>query len=412
MSEIRILSPEDFDALVHIFVNAYPGLKIEDRARFKERVLKLHQEEPTANFYGLFRNGQLLGIMCLYGFQMNFLNVHIPAGGVGQVAVHLAHKKEHVCKEMILYFLRRCRKRATPFAALYPFRPDFYRQMGFGYGTKMNRYRVKPIHLPKGPSKAHVRYLTNDDREALRDCYQRVAVRTHGMMDKGERELRGIFDRAAHRIVGCIQEGLVRGYLVFSFEHGQDFITNDILVKEFIVETPEASSELLTFLQSQADQIQRITFETQDEDFHHLLLDPRNDSGRLFSSVYHETNAQGVGLMYRVIDIAGMFDLLAERDFGGQTCILKLTIEDSFLPENAGSILLRFKEGFVRRLEDGEPDVEVGLDIAEFSSLLAGTVSFRSLYRYGLVDISDLAYVDTINHIFAVQQKPMCTTQF
>ena len=144
----------------------------------------------------------------------------------------------------------------------------------------------------------------------------------------------------------------------------------------------------------------------------HLLLDPRNASASLFESIHHESNLQGLGLMYRVIDTSGIFNLLQERDFGGQTCKLRLTIKDSFLPENAGDTFLCFDGGRLRLVEDGDADVQVRLDVAEFSSLLVGTVNFRSLYKYGLADISDPGYVGVVDRIFAVQDKPICTTPF
>jgi predicted acetyltransferase len=177
----------------------------------------------------------------------------------------------------------------------------------------------------------------------------------------------------------------------------------------------------MNFLHTQADQIRHVFINTQDEYFHHLLLDPRNGTDRLIPDVYHETNAQGLGLMYRVVDVPRIFDLLSGRDFGTpefgtQTCTVMLTIGDSFLPENAGSILLRFERGHVQRLDSvlhhAAYDAEVRLNIADFSSLLAGTVNFWTLYRYGLADISDGSYVETINRLFAVEQKPMCTTGF
>jgi hypothetical protein len=149
-----------------------------------------------------------------------------------------------------------------------------------------------------------------------------------------------------------------------------------------------------------------------DEDFHHLLLDPRDGSGKLIPSVYHQSNTQGVGLMYRVIDVPGIFDLLTEHNFGGQTCTLKLTIDDSFLPENAGATLLVFEGGHVQRLESGDHDVEVRMTIEDFSSLLAGTVSFLSLYHYGLAKVSDIDYVEAVDRLFAVVHKPMCMTHF
>jgi predicted acetyltransferase len=415
MIETRPLSPKDFDAAARIFGDAYPGIKIaseEERKRFSERALKLHEEEPTAHFHGLFRDGELQGMMCFYDFSANFLQARILVGGIGQVAVALPHKKEHVAKEMMRYYLRYYRDRAAPLTALYPFRPDFYRKMGFGYGTKMNQYRVKPSALPKGPSKANARYLTESDRAGLVACYQRFVDRTHGMMAKSESEIRRIFANPQHRLVGYEKDGVIQGYLLFTFETGKTFILNDIQVKELVYENVEALSELMTFLHSQADQIRHVIINTQDEYFHYLLLDPRNDSQRLIPDVYHESNAQGVGLMYRVIDVPGTFDLLHEHDFGGQTCTLELDIIDSFLPENAGCTLLRFEGGRVQRLEAGEHDLSLRLDIAEFSSLLVGSVDFRSLYRYGLAEVSDPAYVATVNRIFAVEQKPICTTSF
>jgi predicted acetyltransferase len=192
-------------------------------------------------------------------------------------------------------------------------------------------------------------------------------------------------------------------------------------VKEFIYESQEALSELMTFLHTQADQIRHVLINTQDEYFHHLLLDPRNGTDRLIPDVYHETNAQGLGLMYRVVDVPRILDLLSERDFGtpalgARTCTLRLTIDDSFLPENAGSISLHSRGGYVQRQYGGMPDAaydaEIRLDIADFSSLLAGTVDFWSLYRYGLAEISDESYVETVNRLFAVEQKPICTTSF
>jgi predicted acetyltransferase len=415
MDEIRALTGADLEVAARIFADAYPGFKIvsqEERDRFQDRLDQVQRDDPLATYYGLFRDGALLGIMCCYDFRMNFLQSWIPAGGVGQLAVDLVHKKEHVARDMMRYFLRHYRERGFPLVALYPFRPDFYRSMGFGYGTKMSEYRLRPSALPQGPSKHHVRLLAEEDKAALAGCYARVASRTHGMMAKTELELRRIFARPQHRLAGCELDGELRAYLVFTFEAGEDFITNDLHIQELIYETPEALSEMLTFLHSQADQIRHVYWRTQDEDLHHLFLDPRNGSGRLIPDVHHETNAQGLGLMYRVVDVAGMLDRLAEHDFGGQTCTLKLAVADSFLPENAGSTLLRFDAGQVQRLQEGPAEVEVGLSIKDLSSLLVGTVRFQSLYRYGLARISDQRYVETIGRLFAVGQKPVCTTSF
>jgi predicted acetyltransferase len=91
---------------------------------------------------------------------------------------------------------------------------------------------------------------------------------------------------------------------------------------------------------------------------------------------------------------------------------LRLNVADSFLPENSGSILLQVEGGHVRLLDQGTVDVQVALAIEDLSSLLAGTVDFRSLFCYGLAHLSDKTNFDTINRLFAVTQKPICMTSF
>ena len=415
MNEIKILSIQDLRAFVAINANTYSGwfgASQEEQERTKERLVEIQQQAPSVTFYGFFREGKLLGGMRFHDFCMNFLGVEIPAGGVGAVAVDLLHKKEHVCKEMIEYFLRHYREQGVTLTLLYPFRPDFYKKMGFGYGSKMNQYRFKPSALPKGPSKSHVRYLGPSDEQALTDCYNRFLSKTHGLIYKTERRVTRMLKSAELRVLGYEQNGQVQGYLSFTFAKGENALLNDIQVRELVYDNATALSELLTFLHTQADQVRHVIVETQDEYFHHLLLDPRNASASLFESIHHESNLQGVGLMYRVIDTPGIFNLLQERDFGGQTCKLKLTIEDSFMPENAGDTLLWFEDGRLRLMDDGDEDVRVRLDVAEFSSLLIGAVTFRSLFKYGLADISDPGYAGVVDKIFAVQDKPVCTTPF
>ncbi len=415
MSEIRPLVADEFGAFVDILVNAYPSWitpTAEEKDRLRGRLLRMHEEDPQRTAYGLFREGKLLGGMFLYDFVMNFRGVRVNAGGVGQVAVDLVHRKEHVAKELITYFIRHYRARGAPITMLYPFRPDFYWQMGFGYGTKMSQYRLRPAALPRGPSKAHVRALGEADVPALLEFYNRTMARTHGLIERREQDIRMQMSNVQHRFVGYQRDAQIQGYLLFTFEKGESFFINDIHVREFFYEDPEALAELLTFLHDQADQVRHIIFDTPDESFHFLPLDPRNGSYDMLPSIYHESNTQGLGLMYRVVDVPALFRLLRGHNFGGQTCQLKLIVTDSFLPENAGSMLLHFVDGRLYVPDYGSHDVELQIGIAGFSSLLAGAVNLRSLYRYGLVDVSDPARVDTLDAIFAVPEKPVCVTAF
>jgi len=415
VSKIRLLEEADYAAFVTLAANAYPAFKLaseEDHERIRQRFLT-RSAEPTNHFYGLFRDQRLIGGMILYDFTMRLLSVKAPVGGVGTIAVDLLHKKEKVAYELMQFFLRHYRARGATLATLYPFRPDFYRHMGFGAGTQMNQYRVQPSDLPRG-SKEQIVFLRTDQKELLRDCYNRVMERGHGLMEKSDIELSGLFNNVANRIVAYKPDERVLGYMVFSFKPSEqdNFLVNDLVVRELFYETKEALAGLFGFLHSQADQVRRVVFNTQDEDFYHALRDPRNGTGKLIPDIYHESNTQGVGIMYRVLDTPGIFMLLRDHKFGVEDCTIKLTIRDSFLPENDGSTILQFREGRPSVQTGGEYDIEIALDVAEFSSLLMGAVRFTSLYNYGLVEISDQSEVDTIDRLFRTERKPICTTPF
>lgn len=416
MDQMKKIPRKNFDDFIAIVINAYPGFKItseEERRKFRQRLLKLEKEEPTISTYGLYRGSKLLGGMRLYDFSMRLLSTTTTVGGVGLVAVDLLHKKEKVCKELIGHFLQHYRKKGACLTALYPFRPDFYKKMGFGYGTKINQYRIKPANLPRGDSKKHVCYLQEKDWKMLIDCHNRYAEKTHGMMKKSKFEL-SRFERQNAKVVGYKSRNKVLGYIAFTFKPNREdnFLLYDLHILEFIYENRAVFLELLTFLHTQADQVHHIIHSTQDDCFHHLPLDPRNDSDNLLMPLGHETNVQGVGIMYRVINIESIFRALKNHNFGNQNCKLKLSINDSFFKGNDGSHVIHFTDG-KPRLEKGDKyEVEICLDVSDFSSLIMGVISFKSLFDYGLAEISDTRYMNTINKIFATEEKPICTTLF
>jgi predicted acetyltransferase len=412
----RLASTADFAAMVAIGADAYPGTKVvteEDRLKLQQQ-LAARAEQPNNEFYGLFDEQQMLGGMQLHDFTINMFGTMIAAGGVGYVAVDLLHKKEAVAKELLTFFVRRCRERDQPLAMLYPFRPDFYKKMGFCYGTKISQYRVRPASLPRGPSKARVRRLAASDAPQLAACYNRFCAARHGLLARAEADVQASFGNAENKIIGFESNGRIEGYLSFSFKpnRSDSFLRNDIVIRELVYEHAEALAELLTFLNTQADQIDYIFFTLHDESFHHLLFDPRNGTDNPIAALYQESNTQGVGIMYRVVNLRALFERLADHDFGGQTCKLKFTIDDSFLPENGGELVVHFLNGRATVQEGGDHDIAIQLEIAELSSLLMGVVSFTALQRYSLATISDASAIGTVNRLFLAEEKPICMTLF
>ncbi len=308
MRTIREIREDELGELIRITVEAFPGMKVEsqaDRDRMRERLVKV-MNEPIVHFFGVFEGEDMVGAMRCYDFTMKLRETRTLVGGLGGVAVDLRHKKEHVAADMVRFYLDYYRQKDAALTALYPFRPDFYHRMGFGYGVKMNRYSFRPDALPTGGTNARIDYLTAKDRDDLAACYDRFLARTNGLIELPPHVLDALFEDTSGRIVGYRENGALRGYLVFRFESAPDtnWLLNNLQLRNLIYDDAAALLALLGFLRKQADQVGRIIYETQDETFHYVLNDPRDGSGNLLAGLWHQANTQGVGIMYRVIDTA------------------------------------------------------------------------------------------------------------
>ncbi len=416
MSDIRKLSDNEIERYLFLQDRAYSRFRIMsgDIGELKERALKAQVEDPRPTKYGFYRDGEMIGTMRLYDYLMNFGSKMIYVGGIGSVAVDLLHKKEKVCKEMISFALKKFRQNGQSFAVLYPFRTDFYRKMGFGFGTKMNRYKLRPSQLPKGESKKNIRLLTKDDIPGMLSFYRRYMKRFNGMFDRMEIDFKRIFDHKDNRVIGYLSEGEVRGYAVFQFagEYEANFISNNMNVTEFVYENSEALSQFMTFFNSQSDQIEWIVFNTQDEYFHHIFSNPADDSKNLLPSVYHQSNTSGVGIMYRAVNSKDVFEVLKYHNFGNQTCRVSFDIEDDFIPENNVKFTVEFIEGQPTVIEDDECDFGISMKVSDFSSMLMGSVTFERLYNYGFARISDDVFFNSADDLFKTRHKPICMTAF
>ncbi len=412
-SIIRPLSEAEHAEFLRLGFKSFPrkggfddSLIEKTLTKFEEKLSKGIQVTPQ----GLFRNGELLGGMYFRDFKLNFHDEIILLGGLGFVATDLLHKKEGVAREMVTYFLEHYDAKGAGIVSLYAFRLDFYRKMGFGFGTKTSQYRIRPSELPRR-NKSDLAFLEADDLSLMTECYNRYAKRNHGMLIHAEGWWLDLISKEKYT-VGYFQNGQLKGYCNFHYVEGENRPYGyNIKINHFIYENKEAFSHLIGFLASQIDQAEYIIFDTQDDDFHYMLNNPTN--GRAWEvGLHHQSNIQEVGICYRVINIARTFGFQKERNFGNANLVLKLNIEDSFYPQNQGSTIIQFEDGTPTVLDMfSEFDVEVSMNISEFSALIMGSIGFKKLYDFGFVDISDKIFIMRLDKLFHCA-KPICITKF
>ena len=414
--EIRPLPTEDIDRFLIIAANAFPVFGANS-AKEKKKLREMFEErnaDPRIAVWGAYRCDTLVGGMRLFDYTLNLRGCKVPCSGGGFLAVDLAHKKEHVARDFVRSWLDHSLKRNIPMAVLWPFRPDFYRKMGFGIGGTINQYRVEPANLPSHGRRELVRLLGKKDRPAILDCFSRYVDNTIGMIEETALGLDIMLDASVSwRCAGYEEGGKLRGYLIFDFEPAEPptFVHNNLKVHQLVYETPDALAGLMAFLHAQADQVARVIIPATDEYFHFLFNDARDGTHEEIL-MYHQCYTGGVGIMYRVLNLEELFRAPMSFRDGMPACTIRIKLEDSFLARHDAAVVVRIADGRAELTETGKADVEIGMTVDNFSSLLVGAVSFRALYDYSLAKISKPEMVNTVNRLFATDRQPVCETRF
>lgn len=412
MYRVDLVNDDKLLNLTDIFLNAYPGIKMKSDD-YKKALIERNKSE-FINFYGVYDLDKAVGAMRIHDFKMNLLNEMVKATGVGNIAVHLCNKKENVAKEIMKFFLYKAREEKASIALLYAFSPEFYKNMGFGFGTFMNQFKIHPKNIKALSKKDHIKVLNIENSKMLYEFYKEKVKNTNGLIEKTEDEIKSLLENTSNKVFGFVKDEKIMGYIISQFKIGREdsFLINDMIISEILFDGPDVFLEFASFLKSQNDQFRYVIINISDENLIYALKDPRDYSNDLLTSVYHKSSSRGMGIMYRVTDVEELFISLKDHDFNGENLNLKLNIVDTFIEENNRSFMIKFVNGkaFCSSLENY--DVELTMDIADFSSIITCAVNLKSLYKYGLVKISDEGYLQKLDVIFSTAEKPLCFTNF
>lgn len=414
--EIRPLTQkEELAAYARIAFDAYPGFGMEDAAHLEAYLVKIVEKAGSVRPFGAFRNGILTGGMLVYDYSMNYRGAFLTVGGVGLVAVDLLHKKEHVCKDLITSFVLESRDRGRMLTLLYPFRPDFYYKLGYGYGAPIYEYRVRTENFTQGSTKEGLEHASAEDRGAMVRCYNQVAGMTHGMIGRNESDMGRLLAKKGHHAVAVREKGDVTGYVIYKFEsaHKNNFVANDLVIIERMEVTPLSRERLNTFLGGQRDQCAYVVYRTFDAEEYHLLADPRDPSGDLVPEVYHTSHRGAVGLMYRIGDIEGFFRealFSAPQDWEP----LALEVTDTLLEKEPLTGCLIQEEGRLhflpRKNVKGMPMVRIG--VQSLSSLVMGALSPGKALKDSLASADSKEAENGLLRLCGAIEKPQCWTSF
>jgi hypothetical protein len=283
--------------------------------------------------------------------------------------------------------------------------------MGYGFGSKINRYRIKASNFPKYKDTSSLKFLDYFNIDEIITTYNEYQKQNHGILNKISDEIYDLKVNSKNIIVGNYNNKDLTGYLIFEFEEGNDnnYTLTNMIIKEFVYLDNTTFKKLLGFINKQTDQINLVQIDICNENFYHIFDNCLNDSNNYIPYGYLETNTQAIGPMYKILDIDLALNKYNYRNYNNVNLDLRLNIINEC--DNIEEHIIKFRQGFITTKQDNY-DVSMTISINHFSSLFIGAISINDLYQYGLIEVDDLSYLDILNLAFIVLNKPQCNTDF
>ncbi|QIB70057.1 GNAT family N-acetyltransferase [Aminipila butyrica] len=423
MRRIQAIGPDVMEDYLEIYLNAYPAFKTLDGEcyeTYRKKTLRDMEEAEDVHFFGLYEEQVLIATMKLIEFKMNLFGQMQKAVGLMSLAVHPLHKKQGVALNMVQFFEEYTEKSGGLIALLLPFSMDFYRRMGYGFGSKLDEYHIPADSLPRDGELTHLKLLGKEDLPEVLACHQRYAKNNHGMLMKFSEEIRAMEADSPVRRLGWLEEGELKGYLAYRFicDSPMNYTLNHIEVDELIYENGAILKGLLNFLRMQADEAQSVVLRTGEEDFYHLLRSPQDLSNNYIPFGYLQSNVSAIGIMHKILSVEKFIQQTEYRAFPSQEVNLRISWEDE-LNHRQEAVSIAFggdgKKGQAHWRVCSEEEgafVEIRCKKSDLSSLLLGSCRFAAMIRLGVMEISDSTYIDVVDQLFYYRQKPWGNSDF
>jgi predicted acetyltransferase len=412
MREVRILDKPQLREALSIAAKAYPmmGVSTEQQLIDFETRIAEDFEQKSRTWYGLFEDGKLLGNMVLYDFTMNYYGKDVKACGIGFVAVDFLHKKQKVAFEMLHWYLEDSIQKNYPLALLYSFRPDFYKKMGFGYGTTCLNYVTTPAAFPKSATPYPIEPITVDNKDEVIALYNTLYKSQHGMIPRRDKDVEQMLKAPCVYRTGFRENGQLTALLTFKLKADESTNQSTHMNLDLLYTTPTGLKAAMNFLHSQSDQVSEITISTLNRDFYYNLQDIRHNDHRILKDPgFHHIFDAGMGMMARSLN---PIKLVLSRPCTLDNYRIRFSLKDDFVADTARDFIIEWKAGIAKQVKGKKADLELSMDVSDFSSWILNAIDLTTLYQYGLVAISDPTQLAIIDRAFYYQQKPVCLERF
>jgi predicted acetyltransferase len=394
----RPAAPSDLDRLVSIAIRSYP---VPERP--EDSIRDAFADNPWSRWEDIVV-GEVDGLHVaqafLHPFTLGAWGATFGAGGLGSVAVAADHRRQGWARDLVRHCQQVAADRGWPFIILYPFRPDFYRRLGWGIAECRGTVHVRADAIPPADGADRVRAATVAEAAELVDVYHAWAKHRNGFLvrDPGawlKRLLRqppfvGIYHGASG----------IEGYVLYRIEGiGPNFLHQKVIVTELVWTTDVAWRALWGFVGRQSDQVAEVVYEPRGDDgFIHHLENASLPGTPIVGGGFHRIGERVVGTMAKIIDPAAV---ARARRYGPGRGAIRITVSDPLFADRQETFELEVADGEGRIGSGGKSDGILITSSATWAAVQCGALSLRHAHRLGQVEITGEVDIAVWSETFA-----------
>jgi len=302
----------------------------------------LREEEEFAATLAAFAGTKLACAMRYFPFDMRMRDTFVRMGGVAAVATWPEYRNRGVVRVLLTRLQEQMRDEKRPLSVLMPFKPSYYRDMGWETTFDVVLADFEPHKIKDFPDEGYtVRELENaDEWEALEALNTQFGARYNGSVCRSRLYWERRYFRAGgkKRQVYLVEKsGEPRGFIAAMLtDPAGEMNERNLAVRQTVWLDAGAQRAIFRFFRSLRDQAKLIkTFLPADVRIGHLFDDPRIEQRRQPK------------MMTKLVDVpVAISSITYDPDLRGEIA-LRVTAERT-APWNDGTYRLQFADGGVK----------------------------------------------------------------
>ncbi len=417
-TEFREVGPDSawLTEIVDLWAVAFPTVGLasrEVRDAYEERT-RARLRAENVRCVAVLHDGHVVGAMLVHHFLANFRGQDASFSGAGGIAVSPEFRGTGIGSGLVRHLFGLTLDTGGIFTSLYPFRYEFYRRYGFGYGTPTQRYRLSAAQLRPYNGESKVRVLRVTDVDVLAQHLERMRKAVHGLYSRHRNALSRQLSDLSLRLVAVDRDGSLRASMLTSAPLGEAASINSkaLVVRDLLCEDDDARAALFGYLRNQREQYPRVALETQEDALYCASEDPRDDSNEtLGPRTAHRIAETGLGIMYRLVDVDAAFSHLSNTSQAPITLRLQIRAADLHGLEDDRTYIF-FPHLPPLRSDLAAADAALSIGLHDLGSVLMGSLRIRDLTRWQLASVTPTTEHARVDALFACESPPVCTARF